>query len=170
MGILPLTQILLCICRAKHLVKVHVWAGRKNWNMHIRRNHEYSWYVEIPEQALIPFIQDVFPGSIVALYRTMTPSIQVTMLKIIFFRRASTGGSCIRIQNLWHELKEFQRREVKPHSKQEFVDGKMKWTMVESLRDLKTMDSSMGFYMVRSSIELMVTESHEFDSTSSAAE
>ena len=47
---------------------------------------------------------------------------------------------------------------------------KMKWTVVESLRDWKTRDSSMGSDMVRSSIEQMVTESHEFDGTSSVAE
>ena len=27
------------------------------------------------------------------------------------------------IENLWHELKEFNRREVKPRTKQELIDG-----------------------------------------------
>ena len=27
------------------------------------------------------------------------------------------------MQNVWHELKEYQRREVKPKTKQELVDG-----------------------------------------------
>ena len=30
---------------------------------------------------------------------------------------------CNPIQNLWHELKEFIRREVKPHTKQELIEG-----------------------------------------------
>ena len=42
--------------------------------------------------------------------------------------------------------------------------------MVESLRDWSTRDSSMGSGMVQSSMEHMVTESHEFDDTSAAAE
>lgn len=30
---------------------------------------------------------------------------------------------CNPIENLWHELKEFLRREVKPRTKQELLDG-----------------------------------------------
>ncbi len=30
---------------------------------------------------------------------------------------------CNPIENLWHELKEYMRREVKPTTKQELVDG-----------------------------------------------
>jgi transposase len=31
------------------------------------------------------------------------------------------------IENMWHELKEFIRREVKPHTKQELIDGIVKF-------------------------------------------
>ena len=31
------------------------------------------------------------------------------------------------IENLWHELKEFSRREVKPRTKQELIDGILKF-------------------------------------------
>ena len=30
---------------------------------------------------------------------------------------------CNPIENLWHELKEYLRREIKPHCKQELIDG-----------------------------------------------
>ena len=39
---------------------------------------------------------------------------------------------CNLIENLWHELKECQRRVIKPHSKQELVDGIMQsWETVD---------------------------------------
>ena len=35
------------------------------------------------------------------------------------------------IENLWHEMKEFSRREVKPWTKQELIDGILKiWETV----------------------------------------
>ena len=47
----------------------------------------------------------------------------------------STGGrhhqkespDCNPIENLWHELKEFLRREIKPKTKQELIDGIQKF-------------------------------------------
>ena len=39
---------------------------------------------------------------------------------------------CNPIENLWHELKEYQRRVIKPHSKQELVNGIMQfWETVD---------------------------------------
>ena len=36
------------------------------------------------------------------------------------------------IENLWHELKEFIRREVKPHRKEELVEGILRfWQTVD---------------------------------------
>ena len=37
--------------------------------------------------------------------------------------RESRLQSCNPIENLWHELKEFLRREVKPTGKQPLIDG-----------------------------------------------
>jgi len=40
--------------------------------------------------------------------------------------------------NLWHELKEFIRREVKPKNKQEFVDGVLAfWNTVDKPKCIK---------------------------------
>ena len=39
------------------------------------------------------------------------------------------------IENLWHELKEFVRREVKPTTKHQLIDGiKLFWCTVDSVK------------------------------------
>ena len=45
------------------------------------------------------------------------------------------------IKNLWHELKEFIRRELKPRTKQELVDGILKfWRTVDVAKCNKYID------------------------------
>ena len=45
------------------------------------------------------------------------------------------------IENLWHELKEFIQREVKPRTKQELVDGILKfWRTVDVAKCNKYID------------------------------
>ena len=42
------------------------------------------------------------------------------------------------VENLWHELKEFVRKEVKPTTKQQLIDGiKLFWSTVDSVKCTK---------------------------------
>ena len=61
-----------------------------------------------------------------------------------FFRRMEYHGGvytppespdCNPIENMWHELKEYIRREVQPKSKQELIDGiEHFWTTVDAAK------------------------------------
>ena len=46
--------------------------------------------------------------------------------------------NCNPIENLWHKLKEYQRREVKPDNKQELMDGIQEfWATVDIVKCTK---------------------------------
>ena len=82
-------------------------------------------YVDILGQTLLPFIRDVFPDG----HRFMQDNDpkHVSNLAKEFLRTNGVNWwttppespDANPIENLWHELKEFIRREVKPRNKQE---------------------------------------------------
>ena len=78
-------------------------------------------YVDILKKTLLPFIEHQFSdGRFLAendIYWWCTPA---------------ESPDLNPIENLWHELKEFIRREVKPKKKDELVDGiKCFWETVD---------------------------------------
>ncbi len=87
------------------------------------------FYVRILEEHLVPFIADKFPST----HRFMQDNDpkHTSRLSKQFFEENSINWwktppespDCNPIENLWHELKEFIRREVKPRSKQELING-----------------------------------------------
>lgn len=128
--------------RAKHPVKVHVWAG-------------ISWkgrtpivifdgilnavgFITILESALIPFLDDVYPSG----HRLMMDndpkhtsnrvSQYLEEKRINWWHTPAESPDLNPIENMWHELKEYIRREVKPSGKEELIEGIEKfWETVD---------------------------------------
>ena len=86
-------------------------------------------YMDILEKTLFPFVKDVFPDS----HRFMAdndPKHNSKIAKkfledngIYWWRTPVESPDLNPIENLWYELKEFIRREVKPKWKEELVEG-----------------------------------------------
>lgn len=86
-------------------------------------------YVDVLERTLLPFIQEVYPDS----HRFMqdndpkhTSKMGQAFLNsnnVTWWKTPPESPDLNPIENLWHELKEFIRREIKPTSKDQLVDG-----------------------------------------------
>lgn len=122
-----------CPCRAKHPVKVHVWAGI------LRRGRtaicifegvmDRFLFTEILERTLLPFVQDRFAD----FHRFMQDNDPkhtsnyakefINNHNINWWKTPAESLDLNPIENLWHELKEFYRIEVKPKTKHELISG-----------------------------------------------
>ena len=101
-------------------------------------------YVDIIRVGLLPFIRDKFPES----HRFMQDNDpkHCSILARNFFednginwwKTVPESPDLNPIKNLWHKLKEFVRREVKPTTKQQLIDGiKLVWSTVDSVKCTK---------------------------------
>ena len=101
-------------------------------------------YVDIIRVGLLPFIRDKFPES----HRFMQDNHpkHCSILARNFFednginwwKAVPESPDLNPIKNLWLELKEFVRREVKPTTKQQLIDGiKLFWSTVDSVKCIK---------------------------------
>ena len=120
-------------CRPKHPVKVHIWGGIScsgTTDIVIFDGiMTADCYVDIIKRALVPFIHNVFPEG----HRFMqdndpkhTSKVAQRMFEeesINWWKTPAESPDCNPIENLWHELKEYNRRVEKPTTKQELVDG-----------------------------------------------
>ena len=131
--------------RPKHPAKVHVWAGisvRGPTPICIfEGTMDADLYIEILEQSLLPFIRTVYPTS----HRFMQDNdpkhtsrkAQAFFLekRINWWKTPAESPDCNPIENLWHELKEYIRREAKPKTKQELIDGiNTFWSSVDAAK------------------------------------
>ena len=86
-------------------------------------------YIEILDKTLKPFIQTVFPDS----HRLMADNdpkhtsraarLFLEESGINWWRTPAESPDLNPIENLWHELKEYIRREIKPKTKDQLVEG-----------------------------------------------
>ena len=121
------------IDRAKHPVKVHVWAGiskRGRTGICIFEGiMNAPLYIQVLEQTLIPFLQSAYPDG----HRFMadndpkhTSNQAKDFLKekgVNWWRTPAESPDCNPIENLWHELKEYNRRVIKPTTKEQLIEG-----------------------------------------------
>ena len=142
--------------KPKHPVKVHVWAGisrRGATGICIFEGVMNRWlYIDVLDGTLKPFIQSVYSDG----HRFMADNgpkhtskdAAVAWLeesRIYWWRAPAELPDLNPIENLWHELKEFIRREVKPRSKQQLIDGiQAFWATVDVA---KCATSTLGTYV-----------------------
>lgn len=95
-------------------------------------------YVEILRQGLLPFLQETYPTG----HRLMQDNDPKHTSKyaseffaaegVNWWKTPAESPDCNPIENLWHELKEYLRREVKPKCKQELINGiEQFWSTVD---------------------------------------
>ena len=128
-----ITYVYMCVCRPKHPVKVHVWAGisrRERTAICIFEGiMDRFLFTDILDQTLVPFVREVYPEH----HRFMQDndpkhtSIHardfITSNGINWWKTPAESPDLNPIENMWHELKEYIRREVKPTTKQQLIDG-----------------------------------------------
>ena len=117
----------------KHPIKVHVWAGISKKGATkaciFEELMNASLYCEILQKTLLPFFQENFH------HLLLTISCRIPILNTVpvllknytgtnWWHTPPESPDANPIEKLWHEMKEFIQREVKPTTKkQQLVDG-----------------------------------------------
>ena len=121
--------------RPKHPVKLHVWAGISKHGPTpvciFEGIMDAPLFCDILQQTLLPFLERNFPPP--STHRFMQDNDPKHTSRVAQEFYASAGINWWRtpaespdmnpIENLWHELKEFIRREIKPRNKEQLVNG-----------------------------------------------
>ena len=131
--------------KPKHPVKVHIWAGisvRGPTAICVFEGKMNApLFVQILDRTLLPFIEEVFPVR----HRFMqdndpkhTSRLGQKFLEdhgVNWWHTPPESPDLNPIENLWHELKEFIRREIKPKTKDELVNGILRfWGTVDFVK------------------------------------
>lgn len=117
--------------RPKHPVKVHVWAGISLKGATqvciFDRIMDADLYIEILKSSLLPFLQDFqnhrFMQDNDPKHTSRKAAKFMDENGINWWKTPPESPDINPIENLWHELKEFIRREIKPRTKEELIDG-----------------------------------------------
>ena len=104
-------------------------SAKRERSTHIIIIMDAAFYIEVIKEGLLPFIRKAFPES----HRFMQDNHPKHTSRKASDYFAQEGINCWKtppespdmnpIKNLWHELKEFIRCEVKPHTKSELISG-----------------------------------------------
>ena len=88
-------------------------------------------YVQILEPALLPAVDVCFMVTSTASCKITIPTIHLNVPVNSLLNMGLTGGKqspdLNSIENLWHELKEYIRHEVKCTTKRELIDGELQF-------------------------------------------
>lgn len=137
--------------RPKHSVKVHVWAGisiRGPTAVCIFEGRMNAiLFIQILDRTLLPFIEEVFPDG----HRFMqdndpkhTSKLGQKFLEdhgVNWWHTPPESPDLNPIENFWHKLKEFLRREIKPKTKDELVNGILRfWKTVDFVKCIRHLD------------------------------
>ena len=120
--------------RPKHPVKIHVWAGiSMNGRTDLVMFDEIMdaiLYVRILREALIPSAQRLYPAGNYLFMQDNDPKHTSRCAREFFdnngiewWKTPAESPDLNPIKNLWHELKEYIRREVKPKTKDDLLEG-----------------------------------------------
>ena len=128
-----LTRMFACVfafCRPKHPVKVHVWTGISKQGATgiciFQGILVKELFVDILDKTLLPFVKDIIPQH--RFMQDNDPKHTSGYAKdwieeeINWWKTPPESPDMNPIENLWHELKEYIRRVVKPKSKEELVE------------------------------------------------
>jgi transposase len=135
------TVCLSILYRPKHPVKVHVWAGI-SWQgktpcVIFEGKMNAAGFIEVLEAGLKPFMANVLHNP--RLMQDNDPKHASGRVarwlneeNVNWWRTPPESPDLNPIENLWHEMKEYLRREVKPINKQELIQGIHKfWETVD---------------------------------------
>ena len=119
--------------RPKHPTKVNVWAGISKRGATgvcifegIMKNELYT---EILQKTLLPFAQARYPNGYKFMQDNDPKHVAGHTLQwmddndVPWWKTPAESPDINPIENLWHELKEYIHREVKPRVKEELVQG-----------------------------------------------
>ena len=127
--------------RAKHPCKVHIWAGiscqGKTPIVIFDGKMNATGFIEVLKAGLIPYCNEVNNNP--RLMQDNDPKHTSTRVRLWFqdtgvnwWKTPAESPDLNPIENLWHELKEYNRRVIKPTTKDELVSGILQfWETVD---------------------------------------
>ena len=120
---------LFYLCRPKHPIKVQCGQGSGRTGVCIFDGiMDAKMYVTILECTLLPFLHEVYPNNHRFMQEndpkhTSRHTMQIFEEQgINWWRTPPESPDLNPIENLWHELKEFLKREIKPRTKDDGIN------------------------------------------------